>query len=126
MTSRKAKSKRKYTIEKVEDMHWFFAWQKVETYIIRSRGKEPSIIYVWVKDCYNVAFKQIRHFLDYMGGGILDKAEELERFDLEDIFDYESNGNEDPFGDFLISIVENKYDKWLETAYDGKYILQKN
>ena len=115
-----------YEVESVEEMYWHFAWQQVRTFIVRHKSKESTIIYIWVKDSYNIAFRQIRHFMDYMCDSILEKDEEVERYDFQDIFDYEANGDEDPFGDFLVSIVENKFEDWERTAYNGKYTLKQD
>ncbi len=111
-----------YIIEMVDDMYWYFAWKQVQTFVVSHPKKPSQIIYLWIKDSYQIAFPNIRHFFDYMDVYGLGDHEELERYDYEDVFDNDCHQN--PFRDFIISIVEGKYDEWLKTAYRGRYVLR--
>ncbi len=113
-----------YSIELIDDHYWGLGWKQVQTFVVTHPEKESRIIYLWIKDKYNTAFTDITHFLDYMGVYTLDEHEELKRYDFEDSFDY--NGPQDPFYDFIVSIVEGTYDMWIETAYEGRYILSED
>ena len=113
-----------YSIHIVDDHYWRVGWKQVQTVVVTHPEKEPKIIYLWIQDVYNIAFTDILHFLEYMGMDILGENNKLIRYDFEDCFDNEVSQH--PFYDFIVSIVEGTYEMWLETAYDGRYILSKD
>lgn len=110
-----------YSVDLVDDHYWRVGWKQVQTVVVTHPEKEPKIIYLWVQDAYNVAFTDILHFLEYMGMDILGDNDKLVRYDYEDCFDNEVS--QSPFYDFIVSIVEGTYEMWIESAYNGRYIM---